>query len=145
MIPGYGEMLRNAAAASAQMRAYQNAVNRDWRDVPPVKAGLFEPPRTTEQIQRQLDERLSALEAEAAQPERLWPCKTCRFRGEYSHHCANPLVLGFSKEATNWDWDKDYQFKDRLSALCGPEKVLWRPRLTRWQRFAQWIIDRLGA
>lgn len=100
--------------------------------------------RTPEEIQAQLEARYMELEREAQKPERLYPCSSCRWHeipGKYDR-CYNPLVAGFEIGS--------YTFTDSTNAkrLCGPEKALWEPKLTRWQRFMEWmhrVIDRLEA
>jgi hypothetical protein len=108
--------------------------------------------RTPEEIRAQLEARYAEMEAEAARrdadPMLLHPCKTCRFMAmrwpssRAGWYCTNPLVTGFAtgenEQIAVWDsappgdWHASYRPK---AAICGPEKALWAPKPTRWQRF----------
>lgn len=102
--------------------------------------------RTPEQIREQLESRIAELEREAASPRQTRRCSQCRWQGKfYKHHCHQPMIVGFEKPDHP---HVDYQIDSfgRLSlgnwpttALCGPEKALWEPIPTRWQRFTEWL------
>jgi len=102
--------------------------------------------RTPEQIRAQLEARLAQMEREAALPSRAMPCAACEwfkpnndhwkspeYRNKY-RYCAQPLVIGFGKAPT-------YGLENQDVSLCGPEKALWEPRLTFWQRIIAWFTD----
>lgn len=88
------------------------------------------PVRSDEEIQRQLDARVEQLEREAKRRRAQVECRDCRYaRGIY---CVNPLVKGFGGPVAQFSTEAD---------ICGPEKALWRERLSLWQR----ILDRLSS
>lgn len=95
--------------------------------------------RTQAEIVAQLEARYATLETEAAAreersklPDRLYPCRTCKWGGDAA--CKNALIVGFRDEIV-WNWSHvKPEYRDELLMLCGPEKALWEPR-TLWQRF----------
>ena len=96
--------------------------------------------RTREQIIADLEARYAELEAEAQKPWRLRPCSTCRYgsgRGS-TQKCREPLVVGFAEKGFRWAWDCN-DFSGHESKLCGPEKALWQPKLTLWQRIINFL------
>jgi hypothetical protein len=102
--------------------------------------------RTPEEIQAQLEARYAEMEAEAERMAKaaLTACSTCRWR--HGAFCKQPLVTGVKPKAilTVDAWKP----KGDEAYLCGPEKALWEPKLTRWQKFMEWMhrmIDRLEA
>ena len=96
------------------------------------------PVRTEEEIAAQLAARMAELEEQAVgirSMEEL-PCKKCRWSETSSFiKCHNPLIKGFG-DAPYVDNDGSFE---RNAKLCGPEKALWEPRLTLWERFIAWM------
>lgn len=89
------------------------------------------PVRSDAQIQRQLEARVSELEAEAHNRRRNVVCRDCKYaRGIY---CINPLIMGFGAPVFQGSTETD---------LCGPEKALWREKLGIWDRFLEWVVSR---
>lgn len=97
--------------------------------------------RSQEKIIQQCESRFKEIEQEAEKPERLYPCKTCKFgSGSGTHQkCHEPLIVGFKEDGYVWAWDcKD---GSHLSArLCGPEKALWQPREQKKSLFKDIVI-----
>lgn len=104
----------------------------------------------------QLERRYAELEAEEARrkvdPKLNYPCKTCshfvdeRGSGIFgdiigSTYCKNPLVVGFGRRHPI---DLMFGNKGAIPALCGPEKALWEPKLTLWQRLWRWLEGVFG-
>jgi hypothetical protein len=95
--------------------------------------------RTPEEIMAQLEARYAELERQAQSPEMTMPCKDCRWMHgrQEMPYCRQPLVQGFSgreKRAVDGGW------LGTDATLCGPEKALWEPRLSWWQRFVEWFF-----
>jgi hypothetical protein len=102
--------------------------------------------RTPEQIQEQLEARYAEMVEEAKRKEKvaLTACSICRWSKDV--WCRNPLVIGLSERPLTWHWDN--RGLDGKNTLCGPEKALWEPTPSRWQRLMEWInrmIDNLEA
>lgn len=146
------------SARTAAMQAQQNAFNENetlrLSNLSALAAGLanfqqlpnvtpIRPERTPEEIQAQLEARMAELEREAQKPERVYPCVSCRWvrkasfgNGRYDR-CEQPLVMGLKSEGPYaWDCMDGTHFN---CALCGPEKALWEPIPTFWQRFTEWL------
>lgn len=131
-------------------------VSREWSSTcmgqlspewlaPLAKECVMNAHRTPEEIQAQLEARYAEMEAEAERMAKaaLTACSACRWgdRG----WCKNPLVIGIKQNAS---LNADYNGKTQHAVLCGREKALWEPKLTRWQKFIEWlhrVIDRLEA
>lgn len=95
--------------------------------------------RSEEEIAAQLEARYAELEAEAKSRHRQFPCATCRFSSGSGTltRCRNPLIVGFQEKwVYAWDCMDGTHLKARL---CGPEKALWRQRLSLWQRVLEWL------
>lgn len=106
--------------------------------------------RTQEQIIVDCEAHYKKLKREKERrdedPSIQFPCETCRWfratddEGREWHHehniryygtCTEPLVKGFRK----------YGATARLNPMpCGPEKALWEPKPSIWQRLAD-LID----
>lgn len=99
--------------------------------------------RTPEEIQAQLEARYAEMEAEAERlrAQALTACSACRWgKGSF---CKQPLVIGIEQEPTV---NVDRHPEGRRNSICGPEKALWEPIPTRWQRFMEWlakVIERM--
>lgn len=103
--------------------------------------------RTQEQIRADLESRYSEIEAEHMRriqdPSMQRTCKSCRWcedggLGKRHLKCREPLVIGFYKHGWTWAYDCNDITVD-LAKLCGPEKALWQPKPTLWQRIIEWI------
>ncbi len=129
----YQAQLHNAQA-SHQALLGQLARHAYPENVTPIRKE-----RTPEEIQEQLEARLAELEQEAQRPERLYPCASCRWaeKGTRRPYCYQPLITGLEgKSARRWAYDA---LQADYNVLCGPEKALWEPKRTWWQR----ILDRI--
>lgn len=141
----------------AQLRAQQNAFSQtdaEFRkalacaggNVVPIREPepVEEKLRTPEEIEEQLEARYEELCQQAANVPPA-SCANCRFlsnRGSDGYRwsqrehileygsCSNALVKGFAPYGPT---------ASSTPALCGPEKALWEPRFTRWQRFCLWL------
>lgn len=107
--------------------------------------------RTREEIMAQLEARYAELEAEKARrdvaPRLNFPCTTCRWfeAGQTmavvpittDDKCTAPLVRGFD---ASWRLGRPWvRAEHKIPPLCGPEKALWEPKLSFWQRFIEKI------
>lgn len=93
--------------------------------------------RTPEEITAQLYARMAELEEEAAKPEILWPCETCRWGSGLgtSKRCGQPLITGLGGAVFTWVG---------VPHLCGPERALWEEKPVEpsiWQRFINWFLE----
>lgn len=142
------------ACSGAAQQAYHNAVmqhqlanQRAFNDIyrpaniaqpKPSNVTPIRPLRTPEEIQAQLEARYAEMEAEAERLRihALTACSACRW-GQ-SMFCEQPLVMGVKRKRilTMDSWKP--QGKEE-AYLCGPEKALWEPIPTRWQRFMEWL------
>lgn len=99
--------------------------------------------RTQAEILAQCEARYAQLEAQYEEMKRKSErsCATCRFGSGLgdAQKCREPLVVGFDKRGFKWAWDCN-DFSQHQSALCGPEKALWQPKLKWWQK----LIANLG-
>lgn len=100
------------------------------------------PLRTPQEIQAQLEARYAEMEAEAERLRihALTACGSCRWsKGAW---CNQPLVIGIKQDLVlNMD-----RYPQGAGNICGPEKALWEPIPTRWQRFMEWlakVIERM--
>lgn len=108
--------------------------------------------RTREQIIADCERRFAELQEEAERRKvdlRLThPCETCRWQ-KYQR-CEEPLVKAFGKghrlipympsvEERKSLWRDDKGLGWDFPTLCGPEKALWQPKLTIWQRIWQFL------
>lgn len=130
-------VFRNAVKANRLHQAAQGKLqNAAYRPKP--QATLAQ--RTPEQIMEQLEARYAEMKREAENPKMMFPCKTCRwvYGSENFPRCTQPLVVGFSREKKS-AMDGDWIIPD--ATLCGPEKALWEPKLTRWQKLRDWFLE----
>lgn len=108
--------------------------------------------RTQEQIEADLEARMAELEKEAERREAdakkkaaadLISCRRCRWSesrdrdGTGPYICTEPLIKGF-KARPLLPTVADYKGEDvtHRPKLCGPEKALWSPQPTTWERYA---------
>lgn len=123
-----------------------------WKGYSKIHLATENSHRTHEEIMAQLERRYSELKAEterrAVDPVLLYPCKTCRFRSgsDTFPRCSNALVNGYDTESKD---AVDYLIKHETNSLvrkhlCGPEKALWEPKLTWWQRLWRWLEGVFG-
>lgn len=102
--------------------------------------------RTQEQIVADCERRMKELQEEAERrandPNLTRPCNTCRWhswRWEYLEEgpqCSEPLIKGFSSGPIDMGMGKK---PNRIPPLCGPEKALWIPVPTRFERIIEWF------
>lgn len=170
---GIGDLLGFAVCDTTQFRSARNAANQVYQDAAaqnqlmmqqagmrdfwwltnmpqpkPSNVTPIRPERTPEEIQAQLEARYAEMEAEAERLRihALMACSACRWaeKGSNMPYCYQPLITGLDvKRADRFAFDV---FQRDYNALCGPEKALWEPIPTRWQRFTEWlarIIERL--
>lgn len=117
--------------------------------------------RTRDQIIQDCEDELERLrhKAELRRVDPLYthPCTTCRFfKGQEDsllgwdyRLCTEPLVQGFgqphqmyhSLEGPRTGWQDDAGRTWVFPKLCGPEKALWRPRLSLWQKFIKLLTE----
>jgi hypothetical protein len=112
--------------------------------------------RTREQIVADCEKRFEELRAEKERrdgdPRHIHPCATCRWaKGDYKPElCTEPLVKGFgephafrqyaiSAEEYMRTWQDGEGRIWNFPKLCGPEKALWQPKPTWWQRIIEWL------
>ncbi|MGL5736199.1 MAG: hypothetical protein ACRCYS_15145 [Beijerinckiaceae bacterium] len=101
----------------------------------------FRAVRTQEQIVAQCEARMAELEQTAASPQMKFPCATCRWADKFkAAWCHHPLVKGFGEEF-HMGMDRSGLPHKRYPPLCGPEKALWEPKLSLWQRLLNWLFD----
>ena len=118
-------------SAVSQLLGMQNA----YQNVQPIRPPHPGKERTPDEIKAQLEARLAEMEAEANSPRWVAPCEQCKWR--YASFCINPFVIGLERKNTlHWDYSKEHH----RNTLCGPEKALWEPRPTLWQRFIAWLL-----
>ena len=120
-------------AQQAKNQAYQT-------NVTPIR-----PLRTPEEIQAQLEARYAEMEVEAERLRihALTACSACRWAD--GAWCKQPFVIGIKQELTA---NVDRHPGGLRNSICGPEKALWEPIPTRWQRFVEWlhrVIQKLEA
>lgn len=97
--------------------------------------------RTEEEIQAQLEARYRELEAEGRQQDTS--CVKCRWVHSFqAGWCLNPLIKGYG-DGVHMGLGNSDRGKS-IPPLCGPEKALWRPKLTLWQRLYNWFVDPFG-
>ena len=127
--------LQNAAA---YQNSLQGLANSDpYRNITKAQSKPKQPElRTPEQIQEQLEARYAEMVEEAKLKEKaaLTACSICRWSD--GAWCRNPLVIGIEQ--------KSELIADRgelHAKLCGPEKALFEPKRTRWQRFVDWFLE----
>jgi len=86
---------------------------------------------------RELERRAEAIKKLEAQPK----CVDCRWaKSEYlGHSCNQPLIKGFDERGPAC-FDSASYGKHR-TALCGPEKALWEPKLSLPQRLWDWLVE----
>ena len=113
--------------------------------------------RTREQIiadcEKRFNEMRKGKETRESDPRFTHTCDNCRFCSGSSdflweaRYCGEPLVRGFEpphvlrhelyKPRTGWRDDQGRHWD--FPHLCGPEKALWQPKLTLWQRFINFL------
>ena len=122
----------------------RNAANplAPYRPMEPIQEKPAPEMRTREQIMADLEARYAEMEQEAARPERMYPCKTCRWESDFGTTCSQPLVMGMDAlPIKNPPWTQN---EESALRLCGPEKALWEPtpvRLTLWQRIINFFRE----
>lgn len=138
--------ITQAEADVAKLRSISN------EDYAKEKLRAAQPPppskghRTQEEIVKQCEARVAELEDQAALTVTSAPlCTTCKFF-DGIYNCSNPLIVGFDKvDNYRYDWlvacyKGNYaNLKTYKSALCGPEKALWEPRLSRYRKFLEFV------
>ena len=95
--------------------------------------------RTAAQIATQIEARKAEIEAEALTPAYRFPCRTCKWQREFGgswtfpswRYCKEPLVEGL---------EQPHDLRMGIPALCGPERALWQPKLSWWQRLLNWLF-----
>jgi hypothetical protein len=128
--------LTHATRDAAEQCCTETGINSAY-----LAGGELLPPghRTHAQVLTQLEQRMAELEKEAAKrkeaPPSKYPCATCKWLKESgSHHCTQPLIVGFGTSLPNMD----YQLTNGVKLtgpyanwptvnLCGREKALWEP------------------
>lgn len=149
---------------SAQEQAWLNSptrlLNDPARNIPsPDRGWIDHSPststpkghRTPEQITAQLEARYRELGEQAkrhAERAKLQGCESCRWfrlntrewvsdnnRRIYAR-CVEPLMKGFDEEP-----HKSLEFRQLDLSLCGPEKALWQPKLSWWQKIWDWFVE----
>lgn len=94
--------------------------------------------RTREEIMAQLEARYAEIEAEANSPRRQFPCASCRWADKFeAAWCHQPLVKGFGDRV---HMGMGEEISKTIPNLCGPEKALWEPKQSIWQKFAAWFL-----
>jgi hypothetical protein len=91
--------------------------------------------RSQAQIVAECEARYAEMQREAAKPERQFPCYTCVHGG--GTRCRNPLIIGVERKSVAV-WDQTHPLDARL---CGPEKALWEPQQSWWQRLIDWVLE----
>lgn len=107
--------------------------------------------RTLERAYAELERSLAVARAQAAQFS--GPCETCRYFAQniapvivvnwvMSEQCSHPLAGRFVfDKAHHSERFMPFKMKDRYAQprrrepeVCGPNHILWEPKLTLWQR-----------
>lgn len=127
----YQAQLHNAQAQH-QVLIEQLARHARRENVTPIRKE-----RTPEEIKQQLEARLAEIEAEAdrARFKEATACRKCRWSNEIGSRCKQALVIGFDV-----DWVTSHDWSVHSATICGPEKALWEPKRTWWQRILDHII-----
>lgn len=120
----------------AQLRVMQAGLDAAPKPEEPTITATPVGHRTPAEIQRQMEQRLAEMEAEALSPKYTMPCSGCKWVD--GNKCLNPLLTGLSGQAV-WNVDRSAQY----APLCGPEKALWQER-TEGQKAGEWVHENFG-
>lgn len=136
----------NSLPALGRLRTLQNAIDR--AAVASAAGGERSQAQIIADCEAAYAELLADIERkraaeEAARIEAAKPkCAGCRWhKPTYLRGCCHqPLVkgVGDAPEA----YDGDYWGRTGKAKLCGSEKALWEPKLSRWEKIFDWVDEK---
>lgn len=110
--------------------------------------------RTQEQIIQDCEEKYKEIQEEAEKrdndPKIQKSCHSCKFCYRrsvnlYNHYeCEEPLVKGFKKEVFIGKQGRSLTDDDDAWSIpmpCGPEKALWKPKVSIFRRIYEYLCS----